>query len=138
MPSGSEAAAVSLAEEQARRSAETFRLGAVLLRGRRVLARGRNRNASACGLDSIHAEMDAVFRAGAPRKRASGGHLVVVRILRDGRRACSRPCAACLRALAKRGVDKVTYTDGGSVVRLRRRHSTWELSPAQWRHHAAV
>ena len=118
--------AVRMAEEQARKSAETFRLGAVLLRGRKVVACGRNRNDNACGLDSIHAEMDAVFRAGAFR-RGSGGHLVVVRILRNGEIACSRPCAACLSALAKRGVAKVTYADGASMrsICLRTSSESW-------------
>lgn len=107
--------AVRLAAREALKSVETFRLGAVLLAdGGRVVARGRNRNANACGLKSIHAEMDAVFKAAVVKALSTRGlHLVVARVLRDGcTTGCSRPCDACARALARRGIGKVTYTTG--------------------------
>lgn len=105
------------ASREARKSAETFRLGAAVLKGRAVVATGRNRNTNSCGLHSIHAEMDAMWKT-----TASGNllHLVVVRVLRDGQTtACSRPCAACHRALERRGVAKVTFTTGDPVQPLR-------------------
>jgi cytidine deaminase len=97
------------ASQEARKSAETFRLGAAVLRGREVVATGRNRNMNSCGLHSIHAEMDALWKT-----PASGNlHLVVVRVLRDGQTTgCSRPCPACQRSLERRGVGKVTFTTG--------------------------
>lgn len=103
-------AAFDRARSEALKSAEQFRLGAVVLCDRGgIVAVGRNRNLNACGLFSIHAEMDAVFKA---RGRCAR-HLVVVRVLRDNvTTAMSRPCEACARALAKRGVRKVTYTTG--------------------------
>lgn len=103
--------ALAAAESEARKSAETFRLGAVLLCGRSVVATGRNRNLNSCGLPSIHAEMDAVWKA---RSRwCRNLHLVVVRLLRDNTTTgCSKPCAACSRALARLGVSRVTYTTG--------------------------
>lgn len=97
------------ARHEALKSVETFRLGAVLIRRKAVIAAGRNRNVNACGLNSIHAEMDAVFKCKRPPRDA---HLIVVRVLRDGSLAMSKPCDACARALVRRGVRVVTYTTG--------------------------
>lgn len=100
--------ALALARREALKSAEQFRLGAAVLRRRAVVATGRNRAANPCGLWSVHAEMDALWKT----KRGGGLHLVVVRVLRDGSAAMSKPCHACARALARAGVRKVTYTTG--------------------------
>lgn len=107
-------AGVATATAEASKSAETFRLGAVLLYKDAVVARGRNRNINARGSWSVHAEMDALRKA-KPRWKAQPQHLhlVVVRLLRDGATtACSKPCAACARVLARLGIAKVTYTTG--------------------------
>ena len=110
MPRNGDMCAVDLAAREATKSAETFRLGAVLLRRRRVVARGRNRNDNGCGLNSVHAEMDALFSTG--KNRAGGCHLVVARVRRNGDMACSKPCPSCAHALARAGIAKVTYTTG--------------------------
>ena len=108
-----DAAAVGLAAQEALKSAETFRLGAALVCNRHVIALGRNRNINPCGTSSIHAEMDALWRAGRHLRRKVPLHLVVVRVLRDGRTtACSKPCDVCAAALVRRGIAKVTYTTG--------------------------
>lgn len=102
--------AIARAHNEALKSVETFRLGAAVVRRNAVVACGRNRNANSCGLSSIHAEMDAVFRCPGPAKHA---HVVVVRVLRDGSTtAMSKPCAACWKALARLGVRKVTFSTG--------------------------
>ncbi len=107
------AVAVGLAAQEALKSAETFRLGAALMCDRTVIALGRNRNINPCGTSSIHAEMDALWRAGPRLKRAKPLHLVVVRVLRDDRTtACSKPCNVCAAALVRRGISRVTYTTG--------------------------
>lgn len=100
--------ALACAVSQAQKSAETFRHGAVLLCGRSIVAAGRNRNHNACGLSSIHAEMDAAWRV----KRRRPSHVVVVRLRRDTEFGFSRPCVACVRALARMGVSRMTYTTG--------------------------
>ncbi len=103
--------AIERARVEALKSAEQFRLGAVLLRRKAVVASGRNRNMNACGLQSIHAEMDALFKC--RHHHAKHLHLVVVRVLRDGRTlGMSKPCDACSRALVRMGVRKVTYSAG--------------------------
>ena len=98
---------MACAVRQATLSVETFKLGAALCIGRRVVAVGRNRNANACGLASVHAEMDALWKVCAVPKNA---RLVVVRLRRDQDFGCSRPCQACMAALRRRGVRHVTYS----------------------------
>ena len=102
--------ALALAVEQALKGVETFRHGAVLLQGSRVLAAGYNRNQNACGLTSIHAEMDAAWKV--KRWAAAPSHVVVVRLLRDHGYGYSRPCRACREALRRKGVRRMTYTTG--------------------------
>jgi cytidine deaminase len=101
--------AIARARHEALKSAEQFRLGAAVFRRNSVLASGRNRNANSCGLDSIHAEMDALFKVSAS---TTDLHLVVVRVLRDGQTtALSKPCSACWKNCRRR-VRAVTYTTG--------------------------
>lgn len=103
------------AVREALKSAETFRLGAVVVApGRRIVSRGHNRNLNSCGLWSVHAEMDALWKC----RDARDVHLVVARVLRDGSTALSRPCAACARAISRRGVARVTYTTGDADAPL--------------------
>ena len=105
---------VALAASEAAKSAETFRLGAVLLYKNKVVAHGRNRNINSRGSWSVHAEMDVVRKAPARWKtRARQLHLVVVRVLRDGTTTgCSKPCAACSHLLSRLGISRITYTTG--------------------------
>lgn len=104
---------VALATSEATKSAETFRLGAVLLYKNKVVAHGRNRNINSRGSWSVHAEMDVVRKAPARWKaRARQLHLVVVRVQRDGTTGCSKPCTACARLLSRLGISRVTYTTG--------------------------
>lgn len=104
--------ALRRAHEEALKSVETFRLGAAVISRRSVVAAGRNRNLNSCGLASIHAEMDALFKAPRPLRGTGDVHVVVVRVLKDGSTALSMPCEACARALRRRRVCKVTYTTG--------------------------
>ncbi len=110
---------VAVAHAEALKSVETFRLGAVLVHRRAVVSRGHNRNINSCGLASIHAEMDAVWKARQLLLGRAAVHLVVVRVLRDNiTTACSKPCPACTAALARAGVSKVTYTTGDASAPL--------------------
>lgn len=106
---------VACAVEQARKSSETFPHGAALLDGKRVLSVGRNRNDNACGLTSIHAEMDAVWKLWKPRRAR---HAVVVRLRRDQSFGNSRPCPGCARLLYRLGIDRVTYSTDDPLAPL--------------------
>ena len=97
---------------QATKSVEQFKLGAALMDGARVIAQGHNRNRNACGLHSIHAEMDALWKISKvqPIKNL---HMVVVRLTgKGGNLACSKPCEACSKTLRRRGVRRVVYSTG--------------------------
>lgn len=104
--------AFDLAMDEALKSVETFRLGAAVVRRRRVVATGRNKNHNSCGLSSIHAEMDALFKCPAKHHNT---HVVVVRVMGDESTGLSRPCDACTRALRRMGVHRVTYTTGDAA-----------------------
>lgn len=115
--------ALACAVQQALKCPETFRHGAVLLRGSRVLASGRNRNLNSCGLSSIHAEMAAAWKVrGSSKVCKSPTHCVVVRLRRDQQFAYSRPCGACRRALLHLGVTRMTYTTGDAAAPLVTEH----------------
>jgi tRNA(Arg) A34 adenosine deaminase TadA len=108
--------ALTVARREALKSVEVFRLGAALVRRRSVIASGRNRNLNSCGLSSIHAEMDAAWKIDRRPAKFQQLHLVVVRVTRDhDKPGCSKPCAACMRALQRIGIRKITYTTGDSA-----------------------
>lgn len=100
--------AIDVAIRQASRSVETHRHGAAAVVGRCVVAAGVNRTANPCGLRSVHAEMDALWKL--PANGAPPDRVVVVRLRRDQPLGNSRPCAACMRALRRAGVRRVTYS----------------------------
>jgi len=103
------ASVLDLAHAEALKSQETFRLGAVLLHNRAVVAKGHNRNVNSCGLFSIHAEMDVLWKT----RTTKHATIVVVRVLRDGvTLACSKPCRSCEYALKRAQVARVIYTTG--------------------------
>lgn len=104
-------AAAVTAFHAAAKSVEQYRLGAVLCEGTRVVAQGWNRNVNACGLPSIHAEMDALWKAGKQQLRHP--HLVVIRISGKTKTLrLSKPCRACEQCLRRKGVRRVTYSTG--------------------------
>lgn len=102
--------ALACAVAQARKCTETYRLGAVVMHGSSIVACGRNRNMNACGLSSIHAEMDAVWRV--KGRAMKNCHVLVVRLRQDIEFGLSRPCAACARKLLRLGIWRVTYSTG--------------------------
>lgn len=121
--------ALETAIHQASKSVEQFRHGAVVMQGAQILAVGRNRNDNPCGLWSIHAEMDALWKLGPEPPRPL--HVVVVRLKHprpDDRHAArhghwhelglSRPCPACQKLLRRKGVRRVTYSTGDPSVPL--------------------
>jgi len=101
-----------------------YRLCAVLVKGGKVISIGYNRSttgsqveyftdmARGCGRDyslSTHAEMDCVFRLKGKvnLKRAK---IYVVRVLRNGEFAMSKPCIICQHVLYNYGIKRAFYT----------------------------
>lgn len=108
-----------LATAMALKSTDRFRLGAVLVKKKRILSTGFNQmrkthtKASRCSADvpwhiGIHAELHACL--GVSPKDLIGSELWVARILRNGDRAMARPCKFCTRFLRSVGVVKAHFT----------------------------
>lgn len=56
----------------------------------------------------MHAEMDAVIGA---RGEVAGCDIMVIRILKSGALACSKPCANCLAMLVAHRLRRLHYVD---------------------------
>jgi deoxycytidylate deaminase len=98
---------------QAEKSRYTkWRMGAVLVKGGRVIAAGSNvlRNEpSLAGLPieecSVHAEAAALQKVS-----KLGGTMYVARISRSGHQSLARPCKRCRKLLIEAGIRTVVWT----------------------------
>lgn len=103
------------AAELASFSTETYRHGAIIVKGSKTLAVGINRNVNNPNQvsnpkteASIHAEVAALNAC--RRANLEGAVIYVARILKDGSPAMSKPCENCQKALREAGIKKVFYT----------------------------
>ena len=92
-----------------------MRLGAIVLHRGKIVSRGHNKlkshpTLSKLGYYGIHAECDALMRS------HCGDTLIVVRILKNGRLACSKPCEKCLKFISSYGIKRVLYIDWNESV----------------------
>lgn len=90
-----------------------WRMGAVVVRGGRILAGASNdlrNSASTDGIPleecSVHAEVAALKRA----KAVEGSTVYVARVLKNGRRGLARPCARCEDVLIAAKVRRAIWT----------------------------
>lgn len=108
---------IKYATKQAELSSYGYRLGAVVLSGKRIVSKGYNKLKTnpklfkEYGYYSTHAECSALMRA------AGGDTLVVVRIKKNGDLACSKPCEKCQRFIKDYGIKRVFYIDWDSEVK---------------------
>ncbi|MFJ8390944.1 hypothetical protein ACIQ9Q_42060 [Streptomyces sp. NPDC094438] len=111
---------LNLALKQAARSRCRYRVGAVLVKGRRVLAHSSNRYRNSPGIDfkhaTFHAEEALLRRVCPPR----GSVVYVARINWAGAPMFARPCTRCQDTLAAHGVTLARYTTptGPGLLRL--------------------
>ena len=115
--------------KQARGSVDpNFRVGAVLVRSKNIIALGSNGGYKTHPLQAEmyperhwkgpHAEVMAVKHL--RPYDVGGGDLFVYRILKDGKPALAKPCSKCLKFLYSKGVKRVFYTlDSGKTARLK-------------------
>lgn len=96
------------------------RVGAVVVKGGRVLSFGHNqiRPSKELKTETIHAEEAAILQA----IKASGVHslagttLYVTRFTKGGSTGLARPCSRCMGLIRSCGIRKVYYsTDHGDV-----------------------
>ena len=110
---------IRIATKQAKRSQFVrARVGAVIVRGGRVLARGCNRIGYSYILrdrkfpESVHAEAQAILELLKTWRwqQLVGSNLYVSRINNSGITRLARPCLACQRLIKSVGIRKVFYT----------------------------
>jgi deoxycytidylate deaminase len=116
---------IRLATKHASKSSYYFRLGAVIVKGNRVLSTGHN-SISHCHVNdfknSRHAEMDAILKLIKKQDGLSslaGSTLYVSRITKTGV-GLAKPCIKCLNLARSVGVKEVIYTtDNNTTERLK-------------------
>lgn len=91
------------------------RIGAVVVRGGRILGRGYNRiryyhesrHIIHKHKESLHAEVDAIINSPCNLR---GATMYVARLRKDGGLALAKPCKYCAELINKCGIKRVIYT----------------------------
>ncbi|MHC4278169.1 MAG: hypothetical protein ACYSTI_12740 [Planctomycetota bacterium] len=109
---------IELAKNMARKSPSRFRLGAVLVKRRRIISTGYNQMSKTHPLQEkyhdgshtlgTHAEVHACI--GVSADDLLGAEVYVARLLKDGTQALAKPCLVCRKVLSSLGVYRVVYT----------------------------
>lgn len=90
------------------------RLGAVIVRGSRILSTGYNqlRPSGVLRTPTLHAEAAAVLKLLKERRLhdLSGAEMYVTRFTRGGRVGLSRPCHHCMDLIRSVGIKQIHYT----------------------------
>lgn len=111
------------AKKEARKSSfGPWRLGAVIVKGNRVIGKGYNKYSAQSvqiekkygvnNLWSLHAEMAAILDA---NECVAGAILFVAGVKFNGRRVFCRPCKNCMKILRLTGIAAVYYQTKDSV-----------------------
>lgn len=99
--------------EEAERSAQNFKHGAILVKNNKVLAVGHNHVTKKCPshMHSVHAEMAAIKQSSEKPSTIQNAHIYVVRINSCGL-ADSKPCCLCQQFMKMHGISRVFYSTG--------------------------
>lgn len=96
---------------------ERARIGAVVVKGGRVLSTGINKLRYTRKNDrpfpSIHAEEEAILKIlklPDGLKLLSGATIYVSRILKNGSTACAKPCKKCTQLINAVGIKRIVHT----------------------------
>lgn len=116
---------IRIATKQAKSSTYYFRLGAVIVKGKRVLSTGHN-SISHCRVNNFknsrHAEMDAILKLLDKKEGLSslaGSTLYVSRITKQGT-GLAKPCKKCMNLALSVGVKEIVYTtDNNTTERIK-------------------
>lgn len=112
---------LKLAEEMANCSDyPRVHIGACIVKNKSVVSTGCNKNKThpeqrrynsllpyKMNLDRLHAEMDALIKAG---EDAKGATLYVFRKRNDGKMGNCKPCASCMGKILNSKISRVVYT----------------------------
>lgn len=96
------------------------RLGAVIVKGHRILSTGYNeiRYSKTIGKNTLHAEASAIKQLLDRRALVDlvGSDLYVTRFTRGGVVGMAKPCESCMALITSVGIRRIYYTqDGGNV-----------------------
>lgn len=112
-----------IAEKQALKSTfQQHRLGAVIVKGGRVLATGYNsrRPSSVLGTNTLHAEASAILKLMKDRRLSDlvGADIYVTRFTKGGRIGNATPCVDCFNLICSVGIKRIycTQDDGTTKV----------------------
>ena len=104
---------LELALSQAKKSPMNHKHGAVLWKGKTILAAGYNYHMSAPGdfsrKFSIHSERDCLN--GLRVSQIYGASILAIRITSAGRLSHGAPCKGCKKLLTRKGINKVFWFD---------------------------
>lgn len=101
-----------------------IRIGAVIVKGRRIIAGGFNQNKTHTIIrnqidryslvDKIHAEMSAILKS---RTDLVGAKIYILRLCPDNKNGTglSRPCSLCMRLISGAGIKEIIYTTGNPL-----------------------
>lgn len=117
---------IKLARNMALKSQSRFRLGAVLVKKKRVISTGYNqmkkthtkmqifnpKNHSV----GLHAEVHCTL--GVALADLYGAEIFVARVLRNDQLAMAKPCEICRKFLASVGIRSITYTTENTIEHL--------------------
>lgn len=101
-----------LAQKESEKSDQKFKLGAVIVKGSRVLSKGYNQQKThpiygSGAYNNLHAEGDAIYKALRAGIDIVGSIMYVYR--RNSNMAA--PCKGCEALLRRYGINSVVYTD---------------------------
>jgi deoxycytidylate deaminase len=113
-----------IAEIQARKSKHSqHKLGAVIVKGHRILATGFNsmRSSAVTKTPTLHAEAAAILHLLKERRLEdlAGAEMYVTRFTRGGNVGCSKPCANCMSLIRSVGIKLVHYNTETSTSTLK-------------------
>jgi|TARA_B110000046_G_C12628067_1_gene247485 tRNA(Arg) A34 adenosine deaminase TadA len=101
------------AMEEAQRSDQNFKHGALLVKNRKIISQGHNRTTTKCPshMFSIHAEIAAIKQF-SEKINIQNSHIYVVRINNQSSLADSKPCYNCQHFMKLHGISRVFYSTG--------------------------
>jgi deoxycytidylate deaminase len=100
------------------------KLGAVIVKGRRILASGFNslRPSRLLETPHLHAEASAILKLLKERRLHDllGAEIYVTRFTRGGSVGCSKPCPTCHNLIRSVGIKRIHYINAEGVTESER------------------
>jgi deoxycytidylate deaminase len=110
---------LNVALKVAKRSTFRHQMGAVIVKGGRVLSCGHNQIRYAAiprkHPESLHAEAAAILKSTKLRHDLAGSSIYVARYMPDGSAGLARPCEHCMALIRRAGIKKVIWSDNDGI-----------------------